>query len=122
EEAINHARAAGVPIVVAMNKIDLPGVDPQRILQQLAANELLPTEWGGDTEVVKTSAVSGQGIDRLLEMLLPIGERHDLKANPNRAAYGTCLEAELHEGRGVVAKLIVQNGTLRIGDSLVCGT
>jgi translation initiation factor IF-2 len=122
EEAISHARAAGVPIVVALNKIDLPGVDPQRIYQQLAANDLLPTEWGGDTEVVKTSATVGTGIDELLETLLTLAELRDYKANPHRAAAGTSLEAELHEGRGVVAKLIVQNGTLKVGDALVCGT
>ncbi len=122
EEAISHARAAGVPIVVALNKIDLPGVDTQRIYQQLAANQLLPTEWGGDTEVVKTSATTGVGLEELLETLLTIAELHDYRANPNRAAYGTCLEAEMHEGRGVVAKLMVQNGTLRVGDAVVCGS
>jgi translation initiation factor IF-2 len=122
EEAISHAKAAGVPIVVALNKIDLPGVDPQRVFQQLAANELLPTEWGGDTEVVKTSATVGTGIDDLLETLLTLAELRDYRANPHRVATGTCLEAELHEGRGVVAKLIVQNGTLRVGDALVCGS
>src|SRR4030095_2141196 len=122
EEAISHARAAGVPIVVALNKIDLPGVDIQRIYQQLAPNELLPTEWGGDTEVVKTSAHTGQGIDDLLETLLTISELQDYRANPHRHGSGTCLEAELHEGRGVVAKLIVQRGTLKVGDCFVCGT
>ncbi len=121
EEAISHARAAGVPIVVALNKIDLPGVDVQRIYQQLAATQLLPTEWGGDTEVMKTSAVTGVGLDDLLETLLTIAELHDYKANPKRPALGTCLEAEMHEGRGVVAKLMVQNGTLRVGDAVVCG-
>jgi translation initiation factor IF-2 len=121
EEAISHARAAGVPIVVALNKIDLPGVNVERIYQQLAANELLPSEWGGETEVVKTSASVGTGIDELLETLLTIAELHELKANPNRKAVGTCLEAELHEGRGVVAKLVVQRGTLRVGDPIVCG-
>lgn len=121
EEAISHARAAEVPIIVALNKIDLPGTDVQRILQQLAASELLPVEWGGDTEVVKTSATTGTGIDELLETLLTTAELHDLKANPHRAATGTCLEAELHEGRGVVAKLMVQNGSLHVGDSIVCG-
>jgi translation initiation factor IF-2 len=121
EEAISHAKAAGVPIVVALNKIDLPGVDTQRIYQQLAAADLLPTEWGGDTEVVKTSATIGTGIDELLETLLTLAELRDYRANPQRAATGTCLEAELHEGRGVVAKLIVKAGTLRIGDALVCG-
>jgi translation initiation factor IF-2 len=122
EEAISHARAAGVPIVVALNKIDLHGTDVNRIMQQLAAQELLPTEWGGETEVVRCSAHTGEGIDQLLETLLLMAELHDYRANPQRAAYGTCLEAELHEGRGVVAKLLVQKGTLKVGDVLVCGS
>jgi translation initiation factor IF-2 len=122
EEAISHARAAGVPIVVALNKIDLPGINLDRIMQQLAANELLPTEWGGETELVKCSALTGQGIDDLLETLLTIAELHDYKANPHRHGRGTCLEAEVHEGRGVVAKLLVQNGTLKVGDVVVCGS
>lgn len=122
EEAISHARAAGVPIVVALNKIDLPGVNLDRIMQQLSVNELLPTEWGGDTEMVKCSALTGAGVDDLLETLLTIAELHEYQANPERAAYGTCLEAELHEGRGVVAKMLVQKGTLKVGDIVVCGT
>jgi translation initiation factor IF-2 len=122
EEAISHARAANVPIVVALNKIDLPGVDIQRIFQQLATAGLLPTEWGGDVEVIKTSAHTGQGLDDLLETLFTIAELHDLKANPDRSAVGTCLEASIHEGRGVVAKMIVQKGTLKVGDAIVCGT
>ncbi len=121
EEAISHARAAGVPIVVALNKVDLPGVNYDRIYSQLVTAGLQPTEWGGDTELVKCSALNGQGIDELLETLLTIAELHDYKANPHRPAVGTCLEAELHEGRGVVAKLLVQNGTLKVGDVLVCG-
>jgi translation initiation factor IF-2 len=121
EEAISHARAAEVPIVVALNKIDLPGANPQRAFEQLAANELLPTEWGGDTEVVKTSAVTGGGVDKLLETLLTVAELHEYKANPNCAGAGTCLEAELHEDRGVVAKLLVQKGTMHVGDVIVCG-
>jgi translation initiation factor IF-2 len=121
EEAISHARAAGVPIVVALNKIDLPGANPQRAYEQLAANELLPSEWGGETEVVKTSATTGAGIDALLETLLTVAELHEYKANPNRPARGTCLEAEMHEDRGVMAKLMVQTGTLREGDVIVCG-
>jgi translation initiation factor IF-2 len=122
EEAISHARAAGVPIVVALNKIDLPGVNIERIYQQLATAGLLPTDWGGDVEVVKTSALNGTGIDELLETLFTIAELADLKANPHRPGVGTCLEAEVHEGRGVVAKLIVQKGTLKVGDAIVCGT
>ncbi len=121
EEAISHARAAGVPIVVALNKVDLPGVNFDRIYSQLVTAGLQPTEWGGDTELVKCSALTGQGIDELLETLLTIAELHDYKANPHREARGTCLEAELHEGRGVVAKLLVQNGTLKVGDVVVCG-
>ncbi|HZZ71459.1 MAG TPA: translation initiation factor IF-2 [Pirellulales bacterium] len=121
EEAISHARAAGVPIVVALNKIDLPGVNIDRIYQQLATNDLLPSEWGGDTEVVKTSAIQSLGLDELLDRLLTLAELHDYQANPHRPAYGTCLEAQQHEGRGIVTKLIVQNGTLRVGDAIVCG-
>jgi translation initiation factor IF-2 len=121
EEAISHAKAAGVPIVACINKIDLPGADPERIYQQLAANELLPSEWGGETEVVKTSALTGAGVDSLLDTLLTIAELHDLRANPDRAAAGVCLDASIHEGKGVVACLMVQKGTLRVGDSIVCG-
>ncbi|MDZ7615534.1 MAG: translation initiation factor IF-2, partial [Patescibacteria group bacterium] len=121
EEAISHARAAGVPIVVALNKIDIPGANPQRAYEQLAANDLLPSEWGGETEVIKTSAITGQGVDELLDTLLTVAELHEYRANPDRPATGTCLEAELHEGRGVVAKLLVQNGTMKVGDVVVCG-
>ena len=121
EEAISHARAAGVPIVVALNKIDLPSANPDRVYQQLAAAELLPTEWGGDVEVVKTSAATGAGIDELLETLLTVAELHDLRANPNRPALGVCLETSLSEGRGVEAKMLVQKGTLKVGDVIVCG-
>ena len=122
EEAISHARAAGVPIVVALNKIDLPGVNVDRILQQLSTNELQPREWGGDVEVIRTSATKKTGLDDLLEMLLFIADDKQLAANSNRPAYGTCLESRLHEGLGVVSKFIVQNGTLRVGDSLICGS
>jgi len=121
EEAISHAKAAGVPIVVALNKIDLPGVNPDRVLQELAANELLPSQWGGDVEVVRTSALTGEGIDELLDTVLTVAELHELKANPDRPATGVCLEAEVQPGRGVVAKVLVQKGTLRVGDVLVCG-
>jgi translation initiation factor IF-2 len=122
EEAISHAKAAGVPIVVALNKIDLPGINQEKVFQQLATADLLPTQWGGDVEVVPCSAHTGVGVDDLLEMLLTVAELHGLKANPKRKAIGTCLEAEMHEGRGVIAKFIVQNGTLRPGDSIVCGS
>lgn len=121
EEAISHAKAAEVPIVVAMNKVDLPGVDQQRVLQQLATAGLLPSEWGGETEVIRTSALTGQGVEELLETLLVTADLHEYKANPNRDAMGTCLEAEQEPGRGVVAKLMVQNGTLKEGDLIVCG-
>jgi translation initiation factor IF-2 len=121
EEAISHARAAGVPIVVALNKIDLPGMDINRVMQGLSANDLLPSEWGGDVEVVKTSAATGVGIDELLETLLTVAELHEYKANPQRAAIGTCLEAQQESERGIVAKMLVQNGTLRVGDVVVCG-
>ena len=121
EEAISHARAAGVPIVVALNKIDLPGVEPGSDLTAVGHRRLLPTEWGGDTEVVKTSATTGQGIDELLETLLTIAELHDYQGQSRPPGVGTCLEAEMHEGRGVVAKLLVQNGTLQVGDVIVCG-
>jgi translation initiation factor IF-2 len=121
EEAISHARAAEVPIVVALNKIDLPGINLDRVYTGLSTNELQPTEWGGDVEVVKTSATKGTGIDDLLETLLTVAELHEYKANPNRAAMGTCLEAQQDAERGIVAKLLVQNGTLRVGDIIVCG-
>jgi translation initiation factor IF-2 len=121
EEAISHARAANVPVIACINKIDLPGADVERIYQQLAANELLPTEWGGETEVVKTSAVTGAGIEELLDTLLTIAELHDLRANADRAAVGVCLDASIHEGRGVMACLLVQKGTLKVGDAVVCG-
>ena len=121
EEAISHARAAGVPIVVALNKIDLPGVNIERIFGQLAENQLLPSEWGGETELVRTSATKGTGLDDLIVTLLTVAELQEYKANPDRPACGTCLESEMHEDRGVIAKLIVQNGTLRPGDILVCG-
>ncbi|MCO6455942.1 MAG: translation initiation factor IF-2 [Pirellulaceae bacterium] len=121
EEAISHAKAAGVPIVVALNKIDLPGVDPTRILTQLTEHELTPSEWGGEIEVVRTSAITGQGMDELLETLLTIADINEYKANPHRPALGVCLEAEQEGGRGVIAKLIVKNGTLQVGDVVVCG-
>src|SRR5262249_17818393 len=122
EEAISHARAAGVPIVIALNKTDLPGIDYNKIYSQLSTAGLQPREWGGDVELVKCSALTGAGIDDLLEMLLFVADDKQFKANPNRPAQGTCLESELHEGRGVVAKLIVQRGTLRVGDAVVCGS
>ena len=121
EEAISHAKAAEVPIIVAMNKIDLPGANPDKVYQDLAAHDLLPSEWGGEIEVIKTSATQGTGLDDLLETVLVTAELHEYKANPDRHAYGTCLEAEQQSGKGVVAKIIVQGGTLNVGDVVVCG-
>ena len=120
-ECISHARNAGVPIVVALNKMDLPGIDEQRILQQLAQHELLPAEWGGEVEVVRTSGTTGKGIDKLLETLLLTAELQEFSANPDREGLGVCLEAFRDEGRGAIAWLIVQKGTLRIGDNVLCG-
>ena len=122
EEAISHAKAAGVPIVVALNKIDLPGANPDRALQQLAAAELLPSEWGGDVEVVRTSAATGDGIDELLDTLLTVAELHEFSANPDASGSGVCLEAEVQQGRGVVCKVLVDRGTLHVGDVIVCGS
>ena len=110
-EAINHAKAANVPIIVAVNKIDKQGANPDRVLQQLTEYELVPEEWGGQTIVCNISAKFGQGIDNLLEMVLLTAEMADLKANPNRKAHGTVIEAKLDKGRGPVATLLVQNGT-----------
>ena len=121
-EAINHAKAAGVPIIVAVNKIDKPAANPDRVLQQLTEYELVPEEWGGDTIVCNISAKFGQGIDNLLEMVLLTAEMADLKANPNRKAHGTVIEAKLDKGRGPVATLLVQNGTLHAGDTVIAGT
>lgn len=120
-EALNHARAAGVPIVVAMNKVDLPDRNEQRVLQDLATQNLLAAEWGGDTEVVRTSGSTGQGIDDLLETLLTVADLGELTGNPARPGQGVCLEAFRDEGRGALAWLIVQDGTLRKGDVILCG-
>ncbi len=122
QEAIAHAKAAGVPIVVALNKIDLPNVNLNKIYGELSQQDLAPEEYGGDTPVVKTSALSGKGIPELLEMLGIVAElRCDLRAHPTRPASGTCLEASISEGRGVVATVLVQDGTLKVGDAIVCG-
>ncbi len=122
EEAISHAKAAGVPIVVALNKIDLPGVDVNRILTQMTEHGLTPSEWGGDVEVVRTSATTGEGMDDLLETLLTVAEINEYKANPNREAVGVCLESEQQSDKGVIAKVVVRNGTLRLGDVVLCGS
>ncbi len=120
-EAINHAKVAEIPIVVAINKMDKEGINPDRIMQQLTEYELLPEEWGGDTIVCKVSAKTGEGLDHLLEMLLLTAEMRDLKANPNRTARGTVIEAKLDKGRGPVATMLVQNGTLKQGDIVIAG-
>ncbi|MCS7234825.1 MAG: translation initiation factor IF-2 [Armatimonadota bacterium] len=120
-EAINHAKAAGVPIVVAINKVDLPQANPDRVKQQLAELGLVPEDWGGDTVMVPVSARTGQGIDDLLEMILLVAELHDLRADPTKPARGTVLEAKVDRGRGPVATVLVQEGTLRVGDAVVVG-
>ncbi|MED3660441.1 translation initiation factor IF-2 [Ureibacillus sp. FSL K6-8385] len=120
-EAINHAKAANVPIIVAVNKIDKPTANPQRVMQELTEYGLVPEDWGGDTIYVPISALKGEGIDQLLEMILLVAEVSELKANPNRRAIGTVIEARLDKGRGSVATLLVQNGTLRVGDPIVVG-
>lgn len=121
-EAINHAKAAEVPIIVAVNKIDKPGANPDRILQQLTEHGLVPEEWGGETITVKVSALQGTGIDELLEYILLVADVQDLKANPKAEASGVVIEANLDKGKGPVATLLVQNGTLRIGNCVVVGT
>jgi translation initiation factor IF-2 len=121
-EAINHAKAAGVPIIVAINKIDRPDANPERVKQQLTEYGLVAEEWGGDTIMVPVSAKTRQGLEDLLEMILLVAEMLELKANPNRPARGTVIEAELDKGRGPVATVLVQNGTLSVGDNLVAGT
>lgn len=120
-EAINHAKAADVPIIVAVNKIDKPDANPERVMQELSEYGLIAEDWGGDTIFVPISALTGKGIDQLLEMILLVSEMEELKANPNRNAYGTVIEAKLDKGRGSVATLLVQNGTLKIGDPIVVG-
>ncbi|MEC2073147.1 translation initiation factor IF-2 [Alkalihalophilus marmarensis] len=121
KEAISHAKAAGVPIIVAVNKMDKEAANPDRVMQELTEYELVPEAWGGDTIFVNVSALNGQGIDELLEMVLLVAEVAELKANPDRMARGTVVEAELDKGRGAVATLLVQNGTLNVGDPIVVG-
>lgn len=120
-EAISHAKAAEVPIVVAMNKIDLEGVDVNRVMTQMTEHGLTPSEWGGDVEIVKTSATTGEGMDELLETLLTVAELHEYRANPNRKAMGVCIESQQLGDRGVIVKIVVQAGTLHVGDVVVCG-
>lgn len=122
KEAIDHAKAAGVPIVVAINKIDKEGADPERIKGEMSEYGLLPEDWGGDTVYCEISVKKGIGIDELLETLIVVAELADLKANPNRYAYGSVVEGKLDRGRGPVATLLVENGTLRAGDPIVVGT
>lgn len=120
-EAINHAKEADVPIIVAVNKIDKPTANPDRVMQELTEYNLIPEDWGGDTIFVPLSALSGEGIDDLLEMLILVSEVQELKANANKPAVGTVIEAELDKSRGPAASLLVQNGTLHVGDALVVG-
>ena len=121
EEAIAHAKAAGCPIIVAVNKIDKPTANPDRVKEELSHYDLLCEEWGGDTIFVPISALKGEGVDNLLEMVQLVAEMKDFKANPNRLAVGTVIEAELDKGKGPVATFLVQNGTLKTGDIVVCG-
>ncbi|MBP5200269.1 MAG: translation initiation factor IF-2 [Schwartzia sp.] len=121
-EAINHAKSANVPIIVAINKIDKPGANPDHVKQQLAEHELISEEWGGDVIMVPVSAKKEIGINDLLETILLVAEVQELKANPNREARGVIIEAQLDKGRGPVATVLVQSGTLRVGDSIVAGT
>lgn len=120
-EAINHAKAAGLPIIVAVNKIDKPGANPDKVKQELTEYELVPEEWGGDTIFVNVSAKQRNGIEDLLEMILLVAEVNDYKANPDKRARGAVIEAELDKGRGPVVRVLVQNGTLKVGDAFVAG-
>ena len=121
EEAIDHARAAKVPIIVALNKIDKPDAQPERVKRQLADHGLMPEDWGGDTVMVEVSAKTKKNIERLLEMILLVGDLRELKSNPAASASGTVLESRIDKGRGPVATVLVQNGTLSVGDVFICG-
>ncbi len=121
-EALNHVRAAGVPIIVAVNKIDKPNANPDRVKQQLTEYGLVPEEWGGETIFVPVSALKGEGLDTLLEMILLLAEMAELKANPATTARGIVIEAKLDKGRGPVATILIQNGSLKVGDAVVCGS
>lgn len=121
-EAINHIRAANVPFLVAVNKIDKPEANPDRVMQQLTEYNIVPEEWGGDIIFVPVSAKTGEGIDNLLEMILLVAEMQEIKANPDRPAEGVVIESKLDKGRGPVATVLVQKGTLKVGDCLVCGS
>ncbi len=121
-EAMNHAKAAGVPIIVAINKMDVPAADPDKILRQMQENELMSEDWGGDVGVARVSALKGEGISELLDRILLESEMLELKANPDRPARGVVLEGQLEQGLGSTANIIVTTGTLRVGDSVICGS
>ena len=121
-EAINHAKAAGIEIIVAINKIDKPSANIERVKQELSEYELIPEDWGGSTIFVPVSARTGEGIDQLLEMILLTAEVCELKANPKRKARGVVIEAKLDKGRGAVATVLVQKGTLKVGEPIACGS
>ena len=122
EEAIDHAKAAGVPIIVAINKIDKPGANPEKVMNEMASHDLTPEEWGGDVIYVNISAKTGEGVDKLLDSIQLVSEMSELKANPNRYAMGTVIESKLDKNVGSTVTLLVQNGTLRLGDPIVVGT
>ncbi|HLV10113.1 MAG TPA: translation initiation factor IF-2, partial [Halanaerobiales bacterium] len=122
EEAINHAKAAGIPIIVAINKIDRPNAQPDKVKQELTEHGLITEEWGGKTICVPISALKGENIDELLEMVLLVAEMEEIKANPDRLAQGVIIESELDRGRGPVATVLVKNGTLRVGDIILAGS
>lgn len=122
KEAVDHAKAAGVPVIVAVNKMDKPGVNPDRIMSEMAELDMMPEEWGGNTIFCKISAKSGEGVKELLDTIMILAEVEDFKANPDKSAVGTVIEAKLDKGRGPVATLLIQSGTLHAGDSLVVGT
>ncbi len=121
-EAISHAKAAGVSIIVAINKMDKPTANPEKVKEQLTQHDIVPEEWGGDVPCIPISALTGEGLPELLEMVMLVADMKELKANPDRAAKGTVIEARLDKGRGPIATILVQNGTLKIGDSIVAGT
>ena len=121
-ESINHAKAAGVTVIVAINKMDKPAANPEQVKEQLTKYELVPEEWGGDTICVPVSAMTGQGIQDLLESINLVAEVKELKANPNRRAKGAVIEARLDKGQGPVATILVQKGTLHQGDIVIAGT
>lgn len=122
KEAIEHAQAAGVPIIVAINKMDKPGANPDRVKTELTEYNLVSEDWGGDTIFVNISALTGKGVDELLEMIILVSDLKEYKANPNRLGIGTVIEARLDKGRGPIATLLVQNGTIKVGDIIVVGT